>query len=61
MRERVKEYKRRLHWSRIERKEVDELRAILASEILAVDTITFCAGTVCCCIYQALGDMRPLY
>jgi len=37
--ERVKEYKRRLHWSMIERKEVDELRAILASEILAVNTL----------------------
>jgi hypothetical protein len=39
VRERVKEYKRRLHWSMIERKEVDELRAILASEILVVNTL----------------------
>lgn len=37
--ERLKEYKTKLHWSMIERKEVDELRAILASEILVVNTL----------------------
>jgi hypothetical protein len=37
--EKLSEFRKRLHWSMIERKEVDELRTILASEILAINTL----------------------
>lgn len=32
-------FKKRLHWSAIARHEVDELRAVLTSEILAINTL----------------------
>ncbi|KAF4499635.1 hypothetical protein FAGAP_4185 [Fusarium agapanthi] len=35
----VRSFKKRLHWSAIARHEVDELRAILTSEILAINTL----------------------
>lgn len=35
----VQSFKKRLHWSAIARHEVDELRAILTSEILAINTL----------------------
>ena len=37
--ERLSNFRKKLHWSAIERREVDELRAILASEILAINTL----------------------
>ena len=36
---RVADFKNQLHWSAIARHEVDELRAILTSEILAINTL----------------------
>lgn len=39
VKQKFKSLKKRLHWSLIRRKEVDELRAILASEMLAMNTI----------------------
>ncbi|KAM5386027.1 uncharacterized protein FOBCDRAFT_208364 [Fusarium oxysporum Fo47] len=35
----IQNFKKRLHWSAIARHEVDELRAILTSEILAINTL----------------------
>jgi hypothetical protein len=35
----ARSFKKRLHWSAIARHEVDELRAILTSEILAINTL----------------------
>lgn len=35
----LENFRQRLHWSMIEKREVDELRAILASEILAINTL----------------------
>ncbi|KAF5662785.1 hypothetical protein FDENT_13288 [Fusarium denticulatum] len=35
----VRSFKKRLHWSAIARHEVDELRAVLTSEILAINTL----------------------
>jgi hypothetical protein len=35
----LESFRKRLHWSMIEKREVDELRAILASEILAINTL----------------------
>jgi hypothetical protein len=35
----IQSFKKRLHWSAIARHEVDELRAILTSEILAINTL----------------------
>jgi hypothetical protein len=37
--EKAKVVKRKLHWTMIKKEEVDELRAILASEILVVNTL----------------------
>lgn len=35
----MRSFKKRLHWSAIARHEVDELRAVLTSEILAINTL----------------------